>query len=169
MVRLTRNVITSAVIYTLLVLVSLFLGSVSERLAYFFLFLSSLLFSATIIYETWKSSKPLNEIKHPNWNDALNQKELQQLTASIEKAVSDKSCWPQVISHLREILLKTISLRLGVELNEAENLSKNRKKLMELGYDRFSSLLTEGSSVPPTRSERIRTLNDILDQLEETD
>ena len=72
--RLTKNVMKSAAIYALLILVSLFLGSVSGLLAYFFFFSSSVFFSATIVYEIWKASKPLKEIEYPTWNDTLNQK-----------------------------------------------------------------------------------------------
>ena len=169
MVYLTKNVMRPAAIYTLLILVSLFLGSVSEPLAYFLFFLASVLFSGTILYEIWKVSKPLKEIKYPTWKEDSNQKELEQLTASIEKAISDKSPSPYVMDRLRQILLKKMSLRLGINLDEAENLLKNPKKLRKLGYDRLAVLITEGSSLPRTRSERIKTLNAILNQLEEAD
>jgi hypothetical protein len=169
MVRLTKNVMKAAAIYALLILVSLFLGSVSGLLAYFFFFSSSAFFSATIVYEMWKASKPLKEIEYPTWNGTLNRKELEQLTASMEKAVSDRTPSPHVMDHLREILLQKMSLRLGIKLAEAENLLKDPETLRELGYDGLAGLLTEGSSLPRTRSERIKTLNDILNQLEETD
>jgi len=169
MVYLTKNMIKSAAIYALLILVSLFLGSVSEPIAYFCFFLSSAIFSATIIYETWKVSKPLNAIKYPTYNEPPNQKKLEQLTTSIEKAIFDKSPSPYIIDHLRQILLKKMSLRLGIKLAEAENLLKNPKKLRELGYDRLACLIAEGSSLPRKRSERIKTLNDVLNQVEETD
>jgi len=172
MVHFTKNVMKSAAIHTLLILVSLFLGLVSEPLAYFLFFLASVLFSATIVYEIWKVSKPLKEIKYPTWNEASNQNELVQLTASIEKAISEKSPSPHVIDHLRQVLLKKMSLRLGLNLVDAENLlknPKNPKKLRELGYDRLADLITEGSSLPRTRSERIKALNGILNQLEATD
>jgi len=169
MAHLTKNVMKSAVIYAPLILVSLFLGLVSEPLAYFFFFLASVLFSGTIVYEIWKVPKPLKEIKYPTLNEASNQKELVQLTTSIEKAISEKSPSPHVVYHLRQILLKKMSLRLGINLAEAENLLKNPKKLRELGYDRLAVLITEGSSLPRTRSERIKTLNSILTHLEATD
>lgn len=169
MVHLTKNMMKSAAIYALLTLVSLFLGLVSKPLAYFFFFLASVLFSGTIVYEIWKVSKPLKDIKYPTWNEAPNQKELVQLTASIEKAISDKSPSPHIVYRLRQILLKKMSLRLGINLAEAENLLKNPKKLSELGYDRLAVLITEGSSLPRTSSERIKTLNGILNQLEATD
>lgn len=169
MVHLTKNIMKSAAVYALLTLVSLFLGLMSEQLAYFLFFIASVLFSGTIIYEIWKMSKPLKDIKYPTWNEASNRKELLQLTASIEKAISDKSPSPLVLYRLRQILLKKTSLRLGVNLTEAENLLKNPKKLRELGYDRLESLVTEGSSLPRASSERIKTLNGILNQLEATD
>jgi flagellar biosynthesis component FlhA len=168
MIQLFKNVMKSAAIYALLTLVSFFLALVSEPLAYSFFFLASVLFSGTIVYETWKVSKSLKDIKYPTRNEVPNQKEL-QLTASIEKAIFDKSPTPHIVYRLRQILVKKMSLRLGINLAEAEMLLKNPEKLGELGYDRLAALITEGSSLPRTSSERIKTLSSIINQLEATD
>jgi endonuclease III len=53
-------------------------------------------------------------------------------------------------------------------LTEAANLLKTPEKLGELGYDRLARLITERRSLPWRRSERIKKLSDILNQLEET-
>jgi uncharacterized membrane protein len=168
MSRLTKTIIKYAASYALLILVALFLGSMSESLAHVFFFLASVLFSGAIVYEIWKLSKPLEEIEYPTRNEAGNQKELDQLTRSIGKTISGRSLSPYVANRLRHILLQKISLRSGIELIEAENLLKNPKNLSELGHDRLASLVTKRRSLPRRKSERIKTLNAILDQLEET-
>lgn len=168
MVYLANNLIKSAAIYALLIFVSLFLGLLSEPLAYFLFFLASVLFSATIVYEIWKVFKPLKEIKYPTWNEASNQKKLEKLTTSIEKAISNKSSSKYIMDHLRQILIKKMSLQLSINPAEAEDLLKNPKKIREIGYDRLARLIAEGNSLPKKRNERIKKLNDILNQVEET-
>ncbi|HEY4674850.1 MAG TPA: hypothetical protein VIH48_02215 [Candidatus Bathyarchaeia archaeon] len=168
MLNLTKSIMKYATGYALLLGASVFLGALDESLAYTLFFISSVLFSAAIIYELWRVSGFLKEIRYPIHHEDFDQKELEQLTRSIRKTLSGRSLSPYVASRLQRILMHKISLRSGMKLTEAENLFKNPEKLSALGYDRLASLITERSVLPRKKSEKIKALNNIFNQLEET-
>jgi hypothetical protein len=145
--------------------VSVLLGWIWDLLAYAAFFISSAFFSATIVYETWKTSTPLKEVTYPTRNEASGQNEIKHLTGEIEKAISEKSPSTYVMSRLRQILVRRIALRSGIAPAIAE--PKNPKELEKLGYDNLAYLLNRENILPRARNQRIRLLNEILDQLEE--
>jgi hypothetical protein len=157
----------STLLYALLVLLSLLAGLANEQLAYAIFFFSSVFFTASIVYGTWKETRPLKEIEYPAGKDVFSQRGLDQLSAAVQNTVSGKSSSAYVLSRLRHILLKKMSLRLGITEHDAEELLQNSDDLEDLGYSRPLALMNERHFLNRTRNERAKLLNDILDQLEE--
>lgn len=167
MIGFNKKMMRSTILYALLVLLSLLASLASDQLAYVVFFFSSIFFSARIVYETWKESKPLKEIKYPTGKEVFTQKELERLSVAVQDAVSGKSSSTYVMSRLRQILLKKISLRLDITQDRAEELLENPADLQDSGYDKSAGLISEHNFLTGTRNGRMRLLNDILDQLEE--
>jgi hypothetical protein len=162
----SKNLVKYTGLYALLMFVSVLLGWISGLLAYAVFFVSSAFFSAAIVYETWKTSKPLKEVKYPTRNGTSDQNEIKHLTGEIEKAISKKSPSTYVVSRLRQILIRKIALRSAVAPGVGE--LKNPKELEKLGYGDLAYLLNGENTLPRARNQRIKLLNEILDQLEES-
>jgi hypothetical protein len=164
MIGFNKTTIISAVLYAVIVLISLFVGSSNEDAAYLLFLSSSVLFSATIVYGVWKESKPLRAITYPT-EDADASKN--QLSSAIQKVLFEKVPPTYFISRLRQILIKKLSLRLDLTEDEAEKLLQNPEKLRDLGYDKLAFLISKDNFLTKTRDEKIKLLNTILTKLEE--
>jgi hypothetical protein len=161
---LSKNLVKYTCIYLLLMFTSILLGWLSDTLAYVVFFTSAIFLSAAIVYETWKMSKPLKEVTYPTPDAIPSQNEMEHLTNEIEKAISEKSHSTYLTSRLRQILVRRISLRSGIDA--ASLKAENPEDLKKLGYDDLVHLLNEENVFPKTRKQRIQLLNEILDHLE---
>jgi hypothetical protein len=165
-IRVSKNLIKYTGLYVLLMFVSVLLGWILGLLAYAVFFISSAFFSGAIVYETWKTSRPLKEVTYPTRNKASGQNEITHLTGEIEKAISKKSPSTYVMSRLRQILVRRIALRSSVVPAMAE--PQNPKELEKLSYDDLARLLNGENVLPRAQNQRINLLNEILGQLEES-
>lgn len=163
MIGFNKTTIMSAVLYAAAVLISLFVGSVNEDIAYVLFFSSSIFFSATIVYGVWRESKPLKAVRYPVENVAASKN---MLSSAVQKALFEKVPPTYLISRLRQILIKKLSLRLDVTEDEAEKLLQNPEKL-GLSYNKLALLISKDNFLTKTRSERIKLFNTILSRLEE--
>jgi hypothetical protein len=164
MIGFDKTTIMSVILYAVLVLISLFAGSSNENTGYVLFLSSSIFFSVAMVYEVWRESKSMKEIKYPIENAATSKN---QLFSAIQKAISEEASPTHIVSRLRRILIKKLSLRLDVAEDEAEELLQNPEKLRGLRYEKLAFLISKDNFLTKTKNERIKLLNTILSQLEE--
>ena len=167
MSSLARRVSRLALIYVVCIPVLVALGFVNENLAHAFLLISSAFLASRLIYELWKDSQNLEDIRYPSQEETPRWRELEFLTRSVERAIAGRkeSC-RVVISHLRWILLKKVRFRLGMTWSEADQLQDNPEKLRGIVNDEeLLKLLVHGE--PEKQNEWLESLNRILGKLED--
>lgn len=164
MIGLNKTTSLSLIIYVVIVIISLLISSSNESAAYALFFSSSVFFSSTIVYQVWRMSKFVNEIKHPTSMAVLNKVSLSE---AIEKMLLEKSPSTYVINRLQGILVKKISRKYDIAEADAERLLQNPENLRELGYDELALLISKDNFWNKTKNERINLLNTILSRLEE--
>ncbi|MEM2971633.1 MAG: hypothetical protein QW270_04335 [Candidatus Bathyarchaeia archaeon] len=164
MIDFNKNIVVSVLLYAMLVLVSIFAGLTNEQAGYILFFSASFFFSAMVVYEVWRESKPMKEISHQVEGAAQNQKEL---STAVHGALFGKASPTYVLDLIRQIIVKKLSLRLDVTEVEAESLLQNPEKLRSLGYEKLAFFISEKNFLSKTKSERMKVLDAVLRLLEE--
>ena len=164
---LTKRLMRFALAYLFSIPLLGILGFVSDFLAYAFLVVSSALFAFGMIYETWKDSRRIIDIKFPSPERTPQLEELEALTVIVDKAISGHNRYNKLLTNrLKRIFLEKMKIRSGMTEAEVENLLESPEKLRTMVED-ADLLELLSSSDDKNKDGRLAWLTRVLDKLEE--